>query len=97
MKYYKNKYSFEKMCQILKVDRSSYYKWLKKGKSKRQLYNEELLVLIRQEYIKSGCLYGSQRITAILKKNNVACSRPRVEGGYKSRVEGKREIFEYIV
>ncbi len=66
------------MCQILKVDRSSYYKWLKKGKSKRQLYNEELLVLIRQEYIKSGYLYGSQRITAILKKNNVACSRPRV-------------------
>jgi len=66
------------MCQILKVDRSSYYKWLKRGKSKRQQYNEELLVLIRQEYIKSGCLYGSPRITAVLKKNNVACSRPRV-------------------
>ena len=62
------------MCQILKVDRSSYYKWLKRGKSKRQQYNEELLVLIRQEYIKSGCLYGSPRITAVLKKNNVACS-----------------------
>jgi transposase InsO family protein len=78
MKFYKNKYSFGKMCQILKVDRSSYYKWLKRGKSKRQQYNEELLVLIRREYIKSGCLYGSPRITAILKKNNVGCSRARV-------------------
>jgi len=51
---------------------------VKERKKQRQQYNEELLVLIRQEYIKSGCLYGSPRITAVLKKNNVACSRPRV-------------------
>lgn len=34
------------MCRILKVDRSSYYKWLKRGKSKKQQYNEEFLVKI---------------------------------------------------
>lgn len=80
MKYYKNKYSFEKMCQILKVDRSSYYKWLKKGKSKRQLYNEELLVLI-----KSGCLYGSPSLTAIettMKALRNACIKRRPNSGF---------------
>lgn len=58
---------------MLGVDRSSYYKWLKAGKSKREQSNKRLLVLIRQEYFKSKCLYGSPRITAVLKKDNVIC------------------------
>jgi len=79
---------------MLGVDRSGYYKWLKAGKSKREQSNERLLILIRREYFKSKCLYGSPRITAILKKDNVACSRPRVarlmrEDGLFSKVKRK--------
>jgi transposase InsO family protein len=58
---------------MIGVDKSGYYKWLKTGKSKRKESNEILLVLIKREYFRSKCFYGSPRITAILKKDNVAC------------------------
>jgi transposase InsO family protein len=64
---------------------------LKTGKSKRKEYNEKLLILIRRAYFKSKCLYGSPRITAILKKANVVCSRPRV-----ARVMRQNGLFSKI-
>lgn len=87
-------YSLKRMCQMLGVDKSGYYRWLKTGKSKREQSNGILLVLIKREYFRSKCLYGSPRITAILKKDNVACSRPRIarlmrQNGLFSKIKRK--------
>ena len=43
----------EKMCHVLKVSRSGFYAWNNKGKSKRQLENEELQGKIEEIFKKS--------------------------------------------
>ena len=53
---------------MLGVDRCSYYKWLKSGKSKRKEANEKLLILIRREYFKSNCIYGIPKDNCCFKE-----------------------------
>ena len=48
IKYHKLKFPVEKMCNILKVSRSSYYNWLKCRPSKRWLANERIMFSIQK-------------------------------------------------
>lgn len=61
-------FAVEKMCCILRVSSSGYYKWLSGVKSNRQKKTEALSLLIRQTYDKSGGIYGSPRITQALNQ-----------------------------
>lgn len=45
-----NHYPIDAMCKILHVTRSAYYNWLKSGKSKQEIYNEQLSDLVRYIY-----------------------------------------------
>lgn len=68
----------ERMCSIIRVSSSGFYKWLYRPKSNREKKTEELSELIKQEYEDSHHIYGSPRITVALKKKNHQVSRSYV-------------------
>ena len=79
------------MARVLGVSRSGYYKWRKRGPSKREIYNEKLKKEILEIYEENFKIYGSPKITVELKKRGYSCSRPRVarlmrKMGIKSKI-----------
>jgi len=72
------KFSIEKMCKVLEVSRSGYYRWLNGGPSARALINTDLTRRIRTVHEQSRKTYGSPRITHELREQGVNVSRPRV-------------------
>ena len=71
-------HAVEKMCKVLEVSRSSYYKRRNKEKGKRFKENKILLEKIREVLIASKERYGSPRITAELKRQGIHCNKKRV-------------------
>jgi len=71
-------YAVEKMCKLFKVSRSGYYAWRSRGKSRRELANESLLVRIKESYIRGRSVYGSPRITSDLRDVGISCGHNRV-------------------
>lgn len=66
------------MCKILEVSRSSYYKRKSKGKSKRKLENEKIILMIKEIYTESKERYGSPRITEELRRRGISCNKKRI-------------------
>ncbi len=66
------------MCIILEISSSSYYTWLNRSISKREIKTSKLCTLIIKEFEDSNKLYGSPRITQQLKRKNIEISRPYV-------------------
>lgn len=82
------------MCQVLKVSKSGYYKWLNSTPSKRAMDNRMLTEKIQEIYQKSRQTYGSPRITKELEAQAIEISRPRVarlmkKAGIQSRLRKK--------
>jgi putative transposase len=75
---HRSAFGVEKMCRVLAVSRSGYYRWCQGGESSRVRENRRLLGYIRQAYAASKGRYGSPRITAALHDQGLACSRPRI-------------------
>jgi transposase InsO family protein len=72
------------MCRVLKVNRSSYYAWLKSSPSKRHLENQLLSSKIKEAFIESRCTYGSRRLRKRLMNIGFVISRRRVKNLMKS-------------
>ncbi|MGD9700749.1 IS3 family transposase [Acinetobacter sp.] len=69
----------EKMCRVLEVSRSGYYRWLARPLSKTAQENLEMTAMIRKVHKdKKKSNYGSPRITAELHKQGYHCSEARV-------------------
>ena len=66
------------MYKVLKVSRSSFYRWLTQGPSKRTLEHSLFTDLIKREFDLSKQTYGSTRITEQLKRKHYRISRRRV-------------------
>ena len=66
------------MCRVLRVQRSGYYAWKKKPKSKRTLSDESLLVKIKQSFESSQSIYGSPRVHCDLREDGVLCGEKRI-------------------
>ncbi|EKS8372911.1 transposase [Bacillus cereus] len=49
-------YRVEKMCQVLHVSRSGYYKWKHHTKSLRQIQREQITKEIHRIFLESRCL-----------------------------------------
>jgi transposase InsO family protein len=82
------------MCSYLKVSCSGYYSFIGRKSSSRQLRHEQLAERVKAEFDKSKHVYGSPRIHAQLKKDQIACSRNFVsklmkEQGLKSKLSPK--------
>jgi transposase InsO family protein len=69
---------------VLGVSRSGYYKWAKHIDSNRQKSNENLLVGIRDAYVRGRGTYGSPRVTAELKSKGIPCGKNRIAKLMKS-------------
>lgn len=78
IKSHKHEFPVEKMCQVLQVSRSGYYKWLLGIPSKRRMYREFLIKEIHQVYRASRGRYGSPRITKELNVQGIRASQPFV-------------------
>ncbi|MGY0695044.1 IS3 family transposase [Virgibacillus sp. FSP13] len=97
---YKNRvdYSVVKMCDLLDVSKSGYYKWLKTkaSKGKREKVREKIKRLIRKVFHGSYGTYGSPRIWNELRKLGIKISEKTV-GRYMremglSATPGKRFV-----
>ncbi|MHC6648228.1 IS3 family transposase [Alteromonas sp. HB246098] len=71
-------YPIKLMCEALSIQRSGFYAWVDKPKSKRQLEDERLMGLIKHSWLESGCVYGYRKVTSDLKNLGEACSKHRV-------------------
>ncbi len=66
----------EKMCEVLGVSRSGYYRWRKHGQDQKQ--HDELNQQIQEIFDASGQTYGSPRITQALHQRQVSVSESTV-------------------
>ena len=62
-----SQFAVKKMCRILSISESGYYKWLKQPESLRAQENIEITVRIKELYAEHGGMAGSPMITADLK------------------------------
>jgi len=90
-------YSVEGMCSALKISRSSFYSWLKRAPSKRELENTLLKKRIREIHLKSRMTYGSPRIWKELTMEGFKVSRVRVaklmkQEGIRSKINRKYRV-----
>lgn len=82
IKTYRSEYPAAVMCEVFGVSRSGFYDYLKRqrrGPSVREEQEAALLSSIRAIYEESDKRYGSPRIHAALKKQQVVCSLSRVK------------------
>ncbi len=87
------------------MTRHGYNSWRRRGKSARQLEDEQLFEVIYEIYCKSGKLYGSPKIYETMKTKGMKVGKKRVarimrENGLKARVatlyRSKRSLMEFI-
>lgn len=74
----RSEFVVEKMCQVLNVCRSGYYRHTVGEVSQRTMDNLILIELIKFIHKESRGTYGSPRITEALHDMGLSCSRPRV-------------------
>lgn len=82
------------MCKVLKVSRSGYYQWTWRKESSRRKRREWLKQQISRIFLESRRLYGSPKITQVLRQQGVRVSEKTVarimqELGLKSRTVKK--------
>ena len=65
---HRTEYSVKRMCHVLKLNRSSFYKWVSTRKKRRlKIYSDGLIgVKIRSIFNDEHGLYGAKRIAASL-------------------------------
>ena len=78
MAEHKDQFRLNSMCRVLRVQRSGYYAWKKKPKSKRTVADESLLVKIKQSFEDSQSIYGSPRVHCDLREDGVLCGEKRI-------------------
>jgi len=82
------------MCRVLRVARSGYYAWRRRGEAARERQNRALTVEIKAIHSKSRKTYGSPRVHAELRRQGHCCSLNRVarlmkRAGLRSKVAKK--------
>ena len=67
------------LCRVLRVSRSAYYAWSKRGPSRRQIEDEQLLAQIVEIHQASRETYGVPRVHSALRRDRgIHCSTKRV-------------------
>ncbi len=66
------------LCRVLKVGRSGYYAWARRGTSARATADRALSERIAVAHAQSRAAYGAPRIHAVLRAGGVRCARKRV-------------------
>ncbi len=97
IKNYELQFPIEKMCKVLDVCSSSYYKWKKQSISNRTLRKNQINQQITTIYFASKQRYGSPRITYELNSLGYKISRITIakymrELGLKSKLSRKFKV-----
>ena len=97
IKKHESLFPIEKMCKVLEIGSSSYYKWKTKSISNREFKKKEIKQQIISIYFASKQRYGSPRITFELESLGFKISRITVakymkELGLKSKLSKKFKI-----
>ena len=97
MQMNKTDHNINAMCKELRVTRSGYYSWLKRGKSEREKRNQWLEHKIWYIFNESCQRYGSPRITAELKSQGIRCTKKTVAKimrtlGLKSKMKRRYKV-----
>ncbi len=71
-------FDIKRMCQLLEVPRSSFYAWLNRTPSRREVADAQLLVMIQEIYDRSRGTYGQPRIYGQLRRRGHRVARSRV-------------------
>jgi len=66
------------MCEIMQVSRSSFYNWLDRPKSARELENMRLTEKIKAIFLEGRGTYGTRRIKRLMAKGGERISRRRI-------------------
>ena len=61
------------MCAILNINRSSYYKWLKRKPSTNQLQNEKIIGWIKEFYEEQNGILGYRQMTITINRIHKVC------------------------
>lgn len=85
------------MCKVLQVSRSGYYKWRSAQPSDQEMRRAELTQRVLYHYHDSNGLYGSPKITALLRKEGYCVSDKTVarimrEQGLRSKTIRKFRV-----
>ena len=73
------KYPIVKLCSVLRINRSSYYKWLKRNPSTNQLQNEKIIGWIKELYEEQNGILGYRQMTiAINRVHKVRYNKKRI-------------------
>lgn len=75
---HRSTFRVRKMCRVLGVSQSGYYRWCRQGQSKRAVENDQLVMKIRQIHQGSRELYGSPRITQELRAQGYHYNEKRI-------------------
>ena len=90
-------YGLSRLCQVLKVSRSGYHKWIKSKPSRREKSNLYLSIRIKEIFIENRKVYGYRRIEQSLEKEGIKCNHKRVRRlmkiqGLKPNQRKKRRV-----
>lgn len=66
------------MCKVLKLSRTGYYKWLKRGESDRERRDNELIDHILRIHRETRGIYGAPRIHTELRTTGIKVGKKRV-------------------
>jgi transposase InsO family protein len=78
IKEYSKRFQVSVMCRVLKVDKSSYYRWIKEGEVVKRV-DKKLNELIKMIFVQGRENYGTRRIKVqLLKRFGFIVSRRRI-------------------
>lgn len=86
-----------KMCQVFGVSRSGYYAWLKRPRSERTQKQQTLSQHIQRIFLGSRRLYGSPKITQVLRSQGHVVSQKTVARLMKEKGLRSRTVKKYKV
>ena len=71
--YGTEKYPMVKLCVVININRSPYYKWLKRKPSTNQIQNEKVISWIKGLYEEQNGILSCWQITIIIKRVHRVC------------------------
>jgi putative transposase len=83
------------MCQVLQVSRSGYYEWMDRPESSTKKHRKQLGQQISKLFLESRRLYGSPKITALLRREGVRVSQKTVARIMKTQGMISRTVKKY--
>lgn len=77
--HHEKNYPIAELCRILKLNRSSYYKWLHRDVSEREQADKTLIDHLRTLYQESGGIFGYRRMQLNLNRRfGLYCNQKRI-------------------